>query len=119
MTPVQPTLTPAQIEQLREELQRTLTRLERSMAAKGNGRPGEIDQSAVGRLSRIEALQNAGLTQNLHERERAQLEAVVDALRRLEAGSYGLCTVCQATVQFERLLVFPETRTCAHCGSGG
>ncbi len=118
MTSAHPPLTPDQIEQLREELQRTLTRLERSMAAKGK-RPGEIDQSAVGRLSRIEALQNAGLTQNLAERERAQLEAVVEALRRLEQGSYGLCTLCQASIQFERLLVFPETRTCAHCGSGG
>ena len=117
MTPVQPTLTPAQTAQLRDELQRTLNRLERSMASKEIGR--EIDQSAVGRLSRIEALQNAGLTKNLADRERAQLEAVIEALRRLEKGSYGICTDCHATIQFERLLVFPETRTCAHCGSGG
>lgn len=119
MTPAQPTLSPAQIEQLREELQRTLSRLERSMAAMGNGRAKEIDQSAVGRLSRIEALQNAGLTKNLQDRERAQLEAVLDALRRLQAGTYGTCTVCQGPIRFERLLVFPETRTCSQCGSNG
>lgn len=115
----QPTpLTAAQTAELRDELQRTLTRLERSMKANGNGRFKEIDQSAVGRLSRIEALQNAGLTQNLHERERAQLEAVAEALERLDQGSYGRCVACQEPIQFERLLVFPETRTCAHCGSG-
>lgn len=117
MTPAQPTLTAEQTAQLRDELQRNLIRLERSMALKGNGRPGEIDQSAVGRLSRIEALQNAGLTKNLHERERAQLEAVIDALRRLEAGSYGVCTACHGPIRFERLLVYPETRTCSQCGS--
>ena|SRR5690606_20676527 len=119
MIPAHPALTPVQIEQLRDELQRVLSRLERSAAAKGDGRPGEIDQSAVGRLSRIEALQNAGLTRNLQEREQAQLAAVVEALRRMEAGSYGTCTSCHEPIQFERLLVFPETGTCAHCGSHG
>jgi hypothetical protein len=31
------------------------------MKLNGNGRPPELDQSAVGRLSRIEAIQNQGL----------------------------------------------------------
>ena len=116
MTPGTPSLTAAQTEQLREELQRTLSRLERSMAAKGNGRPGEIDQSAVGRLSRIEAIQNQGFTRDLHERERLQLDQVSAALQRIENGSYGLCTSCREPIRFERLVVFPETRTCNGCG---
>lgn len=118
MTSVQPTLTPEQISQVRDELQRTLSRLERSMKTNGNGRHTEIDQSAVGRLSRIEAIQNQGMTQNLQERERVQLEEVLDALRRLDAGSYGVCTDCHAPIRFERLVVFPEARTCSCCGSG-
>jgi DnaK suppressor protein len=118
MTEVQPTLTPEQISQLRSELQRTLHRIERSLKLSGNGRAPELDQSAVGRLSRIEALQNQGLTQNLKERERVQLEQVLDALRRLDAGTYGLCTSCNAAIRVERLLVFPEARTCSVCGTG-
>ena len=115
MTAYHTALTSDQIAQLREELRRNLSRLERSMKVNGNGRATEIDQSAVGRLSRIEALQNAGLTQNLQDRERQQLEEVVAALHRLEEGSYGLCTACHAPIRFERLLVFPETRTCGSC----
>lgn len=112
------TLTPEQIGQLREELQRTLARLERSAKANGDGRPTEIDQSAVGRLSRIEAIQNQSFTQNLQERERVQLGEVLAALTRVEEGGYGICTSCKEPVRFERLLVFPEARTCSRCGTG-
>ena len=88
------------------------------MKTNGNGRTPEIDQSAVGRLSRIEALQNQGMTQNIQERERVQLEQVLKALERLDAGTFGFCTDCRGPIRFERLLVFPETLNCAACGSG-
>lgn len=118
MTQVQTNnLTPDQLQALRDELQRTLCRIERSIKANGNGRP-ELDQSAVGRLSRIEALQNQRVTQGLHDRERVQLEQVMSALQRLDEGTYGLCTDCQTAIRFERLLVFPEARTCTGCTGG-
>lgn len=115
MTVPQTALTSEQIEEIRLELERTLVRLERSMKTNGNGRPAEIDQGAVGRLSRIEAIQNQGFTRDLHDRERLQLERVIAALRRIEAGSYGTCTGCREPIRFERLLVFPETPTCNSC----
>lgn len=118
MTSPQPALTTDQIGELRKELQRTLTRIERSLELNGGGRTTELDQSAVGRLSRIEALQNQGLTRNLHDRERHQLEQVVGALQRLSEGTYGFCTACRVPIRYERLLVFPEARTCSECSGG-
>jgi DnaK suppressor protein len=118
MTQASGTLSPEQLGQIREELQRTLARLERNMKLNGNGRPPELDQSAVGRLSRIEAIQNQGFTQSLQERERVQLAQVMDALQRLEDGCYGICTRCREPVGFERLMVFPEASHCNRCGNG-
>jgi DnaK suppressor protein len=40
---------------------------------------------------------------------------VVDALRRIEEGTYGACNACGGAIPFERLLVFPETRACTTC----
>jgi DnaK suppressor protein len=111
-------LTPEQLNEIREELRRSLARLERSMKANGNGRTPDLDQSAVGRLSRIEALQNQGMTQGLKDRDRLQLEQVLDALKRMDEGRFGFCTECRAPIRFERLLVFPETLNCAGCGGG-
>lgn len=118
MTAPQTALTPQQLGEIREELRRSLARLERSVKTNGNGRAPDLDQSAVGRLSRIEALQNQGMTQNIQERERVQLEQVLKALERLEAGTFGFCTDCRGPIRFERLLVFPETLNCTACGSG-
>jgi DnaK suppressor protein len=119
MTVPKPNLTRQQILEIRESLERTMRRLERSVKASGNGSASrEIDQSSVGRLSRIEALQNQGLTQNLQERERTQFDEVMQALSRLDAGTYGVCTTCRAAIAHERLLVFPETRTCGECLNG-
>lgn len=116
MTAPRDVLTAEQLTEIRTELRRTLGRIERSMKA-GGGRLPNLDQSSVGRLSRIEALQNQGLTQNLAERERRQLEQVLKALERIEEGTFGICNDCRAPIRFERLLVFPEALNCAACGA--
>lgn len=119
MTAVQQPLAAEQRETIREELLRTLCRLERSMkATSGAARPRDLEQDTVGRLSRIEALQSQGLTHTLAEREKAQLAQIVAALRRLEEGTYGACNGCGGSIPFERLLVFPETLACAACARG-
>lgn len=115
MATSRPALTEQQISDLRSDLERIRRRLERSMSASGDGRPREIDQASVGRLSRIEALQNQGFTQSLRDRERTQFDEVLQALGRLDAGTYGVCSACGGAIGHERLLVFPETRTCGEC----
>jgi DnaK suppressor protein len=109
-------LSTGQIAELTAELERVVTKLERSMRTTEEAmRPIQLDQSAVGRLSRIDSLQNQGLTRNLQEREQAKLGQVVAAFQRLEEGTYGTCIECDQAIAFERLQVFPETPTCTAC----
>ncbi|MEX0891242.1 MAG: TraR/DksA family transcriptional regulator [Gemmatimonadota bacterium] len=111
-------LTPDQQRELADELDRVLRKLERSMLVTDEAlRPVVLDQSAVGRLSRIDSLQNQGLTRNLQEREQAKLGQVVTAMRRMADDTYGVCVECAGPIPFERLQVFPETPTCAACAS--
>ena len=110
-------LTAGQLGELREELDRQLEKLKRSMRVTDEAlRPIELDQTAVGRLSRIDSLQNQGLAKNLHEREQVKLALLLEALKRMEAGAYGVCTRCGGQIPFERLFVFPETPECGGCG---
>lgn len=111
-------LTAEQLRELEEELESQLLRLERSMRVTEEGlRPVELDHTAVGRLSRIDELQNQALTKNLREREETKLGGLLQALRRIEAGTYGRCAECNVPIPFERLAIFPETATCMDCGS--
>lgn len=109
-------LTPAQLEELRAELDRQLRKLRRSMETTTQVlKPVQLDQSSVGRLSRIDNLQTQGLTAGLQAREQAKLGQINEALKRLEQGSYGRCVVCGSPIAFERLMVFPEAPNCAAC----
>ena len=110
-------LTQDQIDELRDELDRQLERLEGSMRVTDEAmEPVELDQTAVGRLSRVDSLQNQGLTRNLQERERVKLAHIQGALRRMEEGTYGLCVECGTPLPFGRLYVVPEAPACSSCG---
>ena len=76
----------------------------------------ELDQGAVGRLSRMDSLQNQSMAKGLRERESVRLASIQGALRRLEAGTYGVCTECGSSVAAGRLFVYPESGTCTRCG---
>lgn len=51
----------------------------------------------------------------LDARESTELDAVEAALRRIEDGSYGVCTDCGADIPAARLHAAPETRRCIAC----
>lgn len=111
-------LTGPQVEELREELNRQLRRLQKSMKITDEAlRTVELDQTAVGRLSRMDSLQNQALSEGLREREVARLSQILEALERMNEGGYGLCITCRGQIPFERLFVFPEAPECAACVS--
>ena len=110
-------LSRAQRAELKDELERQLGRLQKSMKVTDEAmRTVELDQTAVGRLSRMDSLQNQSLSKGLREREIVRLSQIREALARVEAGSYGSCTACNGPIPFERLYVFPEAPECAGCG---
>jgi DnaK suppressor protein len=110
-------LTADQVAQLRKEVQRQRTKLEASMVVSEEAaKPVPLDQSAVGRLSRMSSLESQGMAKGLQEREAARLALLQDAERRLDSGTYGICTLCGEGMMFERLVIFPESATCMGCG---
>jgi RNA polymerase-binding transcription factor DksA len=53
----------------------------------------------------------------LHTRAMARHQALVDAITRLEAGTYGTCVSCHQPIPYARLAVMPEASRCVVCGS--
>ena len=111
-------LTPEQLEDFKQDLMSELLRLERSMGVSElASEVVELDQTAVGRLSRMDSLQNQSMAKSLKEREAVKLALLIDALKRIEQGTYGMCVECGGPISFGRLSVFPESGECARCGS--
>jgi len=49
--------------------------------------------------------------------KRQELEAIEEAMQRLENGAYGLCEVCGQPIEPRRLEIMPETPLCRGCMS--
>jgi DnaK suppressor protein len=77
----------------------------------------ELDQTSVGRLSRMDALQGQAMSQEQGRRRATELQKIVAALRRLEAGDYGYCMSCDEPIATARLELDPAATLCIGCAS--
>lgn len=75
----------------------------------------ELDQSRVGRLSRMDALQQQAMARNTLQRAELQLRRIDAALERCEAGSYGYCLDCGEPIDPRRLELDPTATRCVDC----
>ena len=85
--------------------------------AQQSAAPVELDQSSVGRVSRIDALQQQALAQGLRERLIIRKRKVEAALARLDSGTYGLCCACHIDLEPERLNADPAVVFCQECAT--
>ncbi len=86
-------------------------------AAEGADAAGavELDQTKVGRLSRMDAMQSQAMAQAAQRQRRDTLRRVELALARLDRGDYGLCFDCDEPINPKRLDVDPAAERCIAC----
>ena len=77
--------------------------------------PVELDQQSVGRLSRMDAMQQQSMDLAREERRRHRLAVLAAALRRLDADEYGYCLACGEDILPERLEIDPAVTLCVAC----
>jgi DnaK suppressor protein len=77
----------------------------------------ELDQSKVGRLSRMDALQGQAMSQETKQRHELGLRNITAALSRIDSGDYGLCSHCDDVISTERLEVDPAASLCISCAN--
>ena len=78
-------------------------------------KPVTLDQSMVGRLSRIDAMQGVQMAQEASRRRQQQLARILAALARIDAGDYGLCSLCDEDISVGRLGIDPTYSLCIDC----
>lgn len=77
----------------------------------------ELDQSKVGRLSRMDALQAQAMAKASGQRREETLLRIIAALKRLEDGDFGLCLNCDEPINPKRLAFDPTVTLCIDCAS--
>lgn len=70
---------------------------------------------ALGRLTRMEAIGEKGVNEARLGDVKRRLERLVNALARMDAGTYGRCIRCGKDIPPGRLRAVPETLICVPC----
>jgi len=86
------------------------------------GRDGQktvtLDQQSVGRLSRMDAIQQQAMAKATHSRRAGMRQRILLALARMDDGEFGYCTDCGEDIAVKRLDLDPTTPTCVSCARG-
>jgi DnaK suppressor protein len=77
----------------------------------------ELDQSKMGRLSRMDAMQAQAMAQASSNRRKAMLVKIAAALLRIDNDDYGLCRNCEEPINPKRLEFDPTAINCIECAS--
>jgi len=76
-----------------------------------------LDQQSVGRLSRMDAMQQKAMADATFRRRQAQKVQLEAALKRLASGEFGACQDCGEDIAPERLLLSPTVLRCKECAT--
>ncbi len=77
-----------------------------------------LDQQSVGRLSRMDALQNQAMARATDARRATERARLTAALARMDAGEYGYCEDCGEEIAAGRLMLDPAATLCVDCARG-
>jgi DnaK suppressor protein len=77
----------------------------------------ELDQTKVGRLSRMDAMQAQAMAQASEQRREQTLRQIAAALKRIDDDEYGYCLKCDEAINPKRLEFDPTVTLCIECAS--
>lgn len=81
------------------------------------GETVELDQSKIGRLSRMDAMQQQKMAEANLQKAAEKLVRYRNVLQMLEqeTDEFGYCVQCDELIPFKRLCLRPESRICVPC----
>lgn len=107
-------LKPEQVVEIQQRIEAELAEILTSLKEE-NVDPMELDQTRVGRLSRMDAMQLQAMASGMRERLQLKCRRLEAALLRIQAGEFGICCQCSESIALERLHVDPGGPFCATC----
>ena len=83
--------------------------------SKDTVKPPELDQTTVGRLSRMDAIQNQQIALERERRRKQKILQIDAALKRIESEDFGYCLKCDEEIEVARLAFDPTVTLCKKC----
>ena len=85
--------------------------------AQSSTEPVKLDQSSVGRVSRMDAMQSQSMAVETTRLKQQQLRRISAALALIQSGDYGYCSECDNDIDLRQLEIDPSATMCVPCAS--
>lgn len=99
----------------KKRLEDRLAEIKKGQTEKKGGNPVELDQARVGRLSRMDAMQQQAMVQATNRMTVIERQRIETALKRIQSDEYGYCVICSEEIAEGRLQFDPSVPTCISC----
>ena len=103
----------ATLEKRLKELEMSLQ--EQFVMSSASSKTVSLDQTMIGRLSRVDSLQQQNMAIFSKRRAAIRLEKVKAAIQLIALREYGFCQKCGLDIGYARLETQPETSLCFGC----
>jgi len=89
--------------------------LKDAASSEASRQPVKLDQTSVGRLSRIDAIQFQSMALETDRRRQVELQQIKAALKRIDEDDFGECQICGDYIKAKRLEINPRATICIDC----
>ncbi|PKQ68480.1 TraR/DksA C4-type zinc finger protein [Labilibaculum manganireducens] len=72
---------------------------------------------AIGRVSRMDAINNKSVNEAALRKKEIQLSALKDALKNIDSDDFGKCIKCGIQIPIGRIMIMPESKKCVNCAN--
>lgn len=70
---------------------------------------------AIGRISRMDAINNKSVTEAALRQAENKLAALKSVISNIDSPDFGICVSCKQPIPLGRILIRPESQRCVNC----
>ena len=100
---------------LKQKIIEKIAETERKVAALEEATKPISPENSIGRVSRMDAINNKGVSDAALRIAKKQLNSLQLALTKVDASNFGNCSNCKRNIQSARLMFMPQSTLCIKC----
>lgn len=102
-------------DQVRERIIQEIAKTEKIIAEYKEMTKPIAPENAIGRLSRMDAINNKAVTESALRQAEDKLDKLKYVLTRVGGDDFGICKKCKKPIPLGRILLMPQSFYCVQC----
>ena len=108
-------MTPEEKKNIEELIKKKIEKLHKKIAGYEDMSAPVAPENSIGRISRMDAINNKSVFEASLRKAKTELGALQKALFTLDQDDFGICKGCRTEIQWQRILIKPDSPYCIHC----